>query len=270
MCKTALIALDRASNIRCACVGLMVVGAMLSVAVGHAGDPKRNPEPSIPGEIILASTNGLGSFWDDAGMGVVFAAQIPVNILGGSGNGSDLWHHVSASGREYGIVTTRESVAWVEVTNPNDPVVVHIHQRGGTSSLWGDVKTIGNHAYVDGEAGGTLVFDTSSIDSGIVDFLGDVGEGSAHNLVVCEELGILARCGSNFRMYSVADDPAVPVLIGARPDRYVHDATLLVYPDSGPDADHHGHLIGFLNDGFNNGGTDTGISYRRFWNSRKP
>ena len=260
MCKTAPIALDGASNIRCACVGLMVVGAMLSVAVGHEGDPKRNPEPSIPGEIILASTNGLGSFWNDAGMGVVFAAQIPVNILGGTGNGSDLWHHVSASGREYGIVTTRESVAWVEVTNPNDPVVVHIHQRGGTSSLWGDVKTIGEHAYVDGEAGGTLVFDMSSIDSGIVDFLGDVGEGSAHNLVVCEELGILARCGSNFRMYSVADDPAVPVLIGARPDRYVHDATLLVYPDSGPDADHHGHLIGFLNDGFNNGGTDTGIS----------
>lgn len=260
MSQRLLIALRRVFRLRESCVGLLASGVVISVAVGHEGDPKRNPEPSIPGEIVLAGTNGLGSGWDDAGVGIVFTAQIPVNILGGTGNGSDLWHHVSASGREYGIVTTRESVAWVEVTNPNDPVIVHIHPRGATSSLWGDVKTIGEHAYVDGEAGGTLVFDMSSIDSGIVEFLGDVGEGSAHNLVVCEELGILARCGSNFRMYSVADDPAVPVLIGARPDRYVHDATLMVYPDTAPDTEHHGHLIGFLNDGFNNGGTDTGIS----------
>ena len=253
-------ALSGVLQCRATLVGALTVWTVFSVAVGHEGDPKRNPEPSIPGEIVLAGTNGFGSDWDDAGSGVIFAAQIPVNVLGGTGNGSDLWHHVSASGREYGIVTTKESVAWVEVTNPNDPVVVHIHPRGGTSSLWGDVKTIGDHAYVDGEAGGTLVFDMSSIDAGVVEFLGDVGVGSAHNLVACPALGILARCGSDFRMYSVNDDPAMPVLMGSRPDRYVHDASLLVYPETGPDADYRGHLIGFLNDGFNNGGTDTGVS----------
>ena len=241
-------------------VGVLTTSFLISVAVGHEGDPKRNPEPSIPGEIILAGTSGVGSAWDDVGAGVVFQAQIPVNVLGGTGNGSDLWHHVSDSGREYGIVTTRESVAWVEVTTPDEPVVVHVHDRGDTSSLWGDVKTIGHHAYVDGESGGTLVFDMSSIDSGVVEYLGDVGVGSAHNLVACPEAGILARCGSDFRLYSVADDPAVPIQIGSRPDRYVHDAVLVIYPETAPDAEHHGHLIGFLNDGFNNGGTDTGIS----------
>lgn len=260
ICSSLRHALTSVMQRRVTLVKALPLLAVLSVAVGHEGDPKQNPEPSIPGEIVLAGTNGLGSSWDDAGSGVVFVAQIPVNVLGGTGNGSDLWHHVSASGREYGIVTTRESVAWVEVTNPNDPVVVHIHPRGAVSSLWGDVKTIGDHAYVDGESGGTLVFDMSSIDTGVVEFLGDVGEGSAHNLVACPELGILARCGSNFRMYSVNEDPAVPVLMGSRPDRYVHDASLLVYPETGPDTDYRGHLIGFLNDGFNNGGTDTGVS----------
>jgi choice-of-anchor B domain-containing protein len=259
-CSEALPGHSGRLGVRAVGVGVLTTGVFLSVAVGHEGDPKRNPEPSIPGDIVRAGTNGLGSGWDDVGSGVVFQSQIPVNALGGTGNGSDLWHHVSDSGREYGIVTTRESVAWVEVTNPVDPMVVHVHVRGATSSLWGDVKTIGHHAYVDGEGGGILVFDMSSIDSGVVEYLGDVGVGSAHNLVACPELGILARCGSSFRLYSVADDPAVPILIGLRADRYVHDAFLAIYPDTAPDAEYHGHLIGFLNDGFNNGGTDTGIS----------
>ena len=259
-CSQALPDRSGRPGVRAVVIGVLTTGVFFSVAVGHEGDPKRNPEPSIPGDIVRAGTNGLGSGWDEVGTGVVFQSQIPVNALGGTGNGSDLWHHVSDSGREYGIVTTRESVAWVEVTNPVDPFVVHVHDRGATSSLWGDVKTIGHHAYVDGEGGGILVFDMSSIDSGVVEYLGDVGVGSAHNLVACPELGILARCGSNFRLYSVADDPAVPIPIGLRADRYVHDAFLAIYPDTAPDAEHHGRLIGFLNDGFNNGGTDTGIS----------
>ncbi|MDG2021926.1 MAG: hypothetical protein P8J59_08250, partial [Phycisphaerales bacterium] len=61
---------------------MLTTGVFLSVAVGHEGDPKRNPEPSIPGEIILAGTSGVGSAWDDVGAGVVFQSQIPVNVLG--------------------------------------------------------------------------------------------------------------------------------------------------------------------------------------------
>ncbi|MCP4837638.1 MAG: choice-of-anchor B family protein, partial [Phycisphaera sp.] len=192
--------------------------------------------------------------------GILFASQILVNNLGGNGNGSDLWHYVSPMEREYGIVTTKESVAWVEVTDPFNPSVIHIHDRGNTSSLWGDVKTVGDHAYVDGEGGGVLVFDMTEIDSGNVAFVGNVGPGRGHNIVACEELGLLARCGPSFRIYSVAEDPTDLVLLGERPDRYVHDANLILYPDDGPDEAYRGHVIGFLSDGFNSGGTDTGLS----------
>ena len=238
-----------------------MVGVFPGAASGHDGDPKqRGIERSIPGQIVRGGIDGVDSNWGDAGQGVVFASQVPVNVLGGTGNGSDLWHYVSQAGREYGIVTTKESVAWVDVTDPFDPSVVHVHDRGNTSSLWGDVKTVGDHAYVDGEGGGVLVFDMSDIDSGEVAFVGDVGSGSGHNIVACEALGLLARCGSSFRLYSVADDPTDLVLLGARPDRYVHDANLILYPGDGPDVAYRGRVIGFLSDGFNSGGTDTGLS----------
>ncbi|MDG1977205.1 MAG: choice-of-anchor B family protein, partial [Phycisphaerales bacterium] len=187
-----------------------------------------------------------------------------MNILGGVGNGADLWHYVSPEGREYGIVTTKESVAWVDVSDPFNPAVVHIHERGSTSSLWGDVKVIDEYAYVDGEGGGILVFDMTEIDSGIVSFAGQVTDGKAHNIVACPEAGLLIRVGQTVRFYDVSQNPVDIEFLGSRTDRFVHDARIIVYPEDGPDPDHRGEIIGFLNDGFNSGWVDPGLSIVSF------
>ena len=245
--------------------GLLAAGFCFAGQVmAHDGDPKGRPDPSIHGEIVRGGGIGFDTQWDDSGDGVIFCAQIPVNVLGGVGNGADLWHYVSSAGREYGIMTTMESVAWVEVTDPFDPVVVHIHERGSTSSLWGDVKVIGEYAYVEGEGGGILVFDMSEIDSGTVIYEGMAAGGKAHNIVACPEAGLLIRVGQTVRFYDVLEDPVEIEFLGSRTDRFVHDARIIVYPQDGPDPDHRGEIIGFLNDGFNQGYVDPGLSIVSF------
>ena len=244
-----------------------IVSSLLVTVQGlaHDGDPKGRPEPSIPGGIVRGGEPGFDSQWDESGEGIVFCAQVPVNVLGGIGNGADLWHYVSPSGQEYAITTTKESVAWVDVTDPFDPVVVHIHERGSSASLWGDVKVIGQHAYVDGEGGGGIrVFDMTDIDSGIVSYEGAVSSGKAHNIVACPEAGLLIRVGQSVRFYDVSKDPVEVEFLGSRHDRFVHDARIVVYPEDGPDPDHRGEIIGFLNDGFNSGWVDPGLSIVSF------
>ena len=247
---------------------LMLFGVLgvIGGSDAHDGDPKlKAMEPSIPGSILSGNDENFDAPWGEATDGTIFCSQIPVNMLGGTGNASDLWHHVSPSEREYAIVTTKQSVAWVEVTDPFNPEIVHIHPRGASSSTWGDVKTIGEFAFVDGEGGGGVqIFDMTAIDSGVVEHLGAVGSGSAHNIVSVPEAGIFARVGGSVRFFRVTDDPLAPDFLGQWSERYVHDARIIVYPADGPDEDHRGEIIGFLNGGFNGGYVETGISIVSF------
>jgi choice-of-anchor B domain-containing protein len=245
--------------------GMLSIFSLGSFGYGHDGDPKGRPEPSVHGEIVRGGDSGFDSRWESSGDGIVFCSQIPVNMLGGTGNGADLWHHVSPAGSEYAIVTTKESVAFVDVTDPFQPAVVHTHDRDSSSSLWGDVKVIGEYAYVDGEGGGGIrVFDMREIDSGVVTFEGATAQGKAHNIVSCPEAGLLIRVGQSVRFYDVSQDPVDLEFLGSRSDRFVHDARFMVYPEDGPDEDHRGEIIGFLNDGFNSGWVDPGLSIVSF------
>ena len=243
--------------------------AIVSAAtVAHDNDPKKKTLPPIYGEIVYGNQDGVaGGGWGGDSEGFIFCAQVPVNQLGGSGNGSDCWGYTSPSGREYAIVTMESAVAWVEVSDPFSPDVLYTYQRGGTGSLWGDVKVIGSRAYVVGEGGGSIkTFDMSNIDNGSVSYIGESssnGGTATHNIASVPEANLLARCGggsNGLRFYSTASNPNSPQFLGAWNDRYVHDACLVLYPNSAPDSDYRGHIIGFLNDGLNGGSTNTGLS----------
>ena len=159
------------------------------------------------------------------------------------------------------------AVAWVEITDAFNPDVLYTYQRGGTSSLWGDVKTVGSRAYVVGEGGGSIkTFDMSNIDNGVVTYEGEStsnGGTASHNIASVEQANLIVRCGggsNGLRFYSTANNPDNPQFLGAWNDRYVHDACITIYPSFGPDTTYRGRIIGFLNDGNNGGGTNTGLS----------
>ena len=236
------------------------------VVQGHENDPKRNPLPPVYGEILHGSPDGDGTVAGFASEGMIFASQVPINQMGGSGNGSDLWGYTSPSGREYAIMTTNGSCSFIEVTDPYNPDFIYSYDRGGTSSLWGDVKVIGAYAYLVGESGGSIkIFNMSNIDSGSVSYIGEStsdGTAASHNIASCPDAFLLARCGggsNGIRWYSTQSNPASPDYLGAFQDIYVHDAQIALYPQDGPDAAYRGHVIGFLNGGYNGGGTDTSL-----------
>ena len=150
--------------------------------------------------------------------------------------GNDCWGYTSPSGREYAIICTWTATTWVEITDPQNPVIVAQHPGpGGTT--WRDVKVYDHYAYAVSEAGqGIQVFDMDSIDAGTVAYLGDVTTGGAtntHNVAIDETSGFLYRCdtgSAGMLVYDLKPNPAVPVLVGTYNGSSVHDAQVVTYP----------------------------------------
>ncbi|MEM8834811.1 MAG: choice-of-anchor B family protein [Planctomycetota bacterium] len=257
-------------------LGAVMVGiglfASASVAWAHSDDPKAlhriGPYEGDGWKRGAALVNGLGVA-QRGGLG--FPAQnvvlrswltIPeLNAPAGS-EGADCWGWTSPGGKEIAIMTMTTSTAFVDVTDPDNPVVLGTF--GGPTSLWRDAKVFQDRCYVVTEGGGGLqVFDLSGIDDPTptiaeLGSLSDVGTGATHNVVINEDSGYLYRTGgadNGLRIYSLTQNPDGPVFVGQWQDRYVHDAQVVSYTE-GPFA---GREIAFCCTGFNGGSVETGF-----------
>ena len=195
--------------------------------------------------------SGRAMSWMAAGLVLVLTsvahAQFQSNnialldIVPGSGN--DCWGFVSPSGREYALVSNRDHVKFVDITDPTDAVIVE--QISHPGSTWGDIKTYQNFAYsVTESASGIMVYDLSDIDNGNVTLVRTIQPSSrSHNLFVDEDSGFLYTLLS--RGFSPAgtttcwdlSDPGNPVRVGAPSvtfDRQ-HDAQVRTFT-TGPNA----------------------------------
>lgn len=197
------------------------------------------PDSSVIGPPRLAGVEGFES------ENVVLLSRISLGDFGAQyTSGNDSWGYTSPSGREYALMGLNSATAFVEITNPRDPVIIATIPH--PSSLWSDIKVYGHHAYVVNEnffGGGLQVIDMQGIDDGVVTLANTVTHGGslrrAHNLVVDEDSGYLYLCGANWPTsglvaYSLAD-PANPVYVGAYSSVYVHDAHVVTYT-TGPHA----------------------------------
>lgn len=197
----------------------------------------------------------------------------PTDLGAPAGEGADCWGYVSGSGREYAIITLTNATVFVEVTDPDNPVVV-LTDAGVPNSIWHDVKVFGTYAYAVSEGGqGIRVYDMANIDSGVVTRLANVTTGgvtSSHNIAIDTQSGFIYRCGGasglGIRFYDINANPAAPVFVGQWTDRYVHDAQIVTYT-SGPYA---GKQIAFCCSGFGNGSTDTALAIVDVTNKAAP
>ena len=81
--------------------------------------------------------------------------QVPTDL-------SDIWGWVDSQGNEYAIVGTNEGTSIFSLANSSQPVEVFFEQ--GMNSIWRDIKTFGNYAYVTTEApNGLLIIDMSGL-----------------------------------------------------------------------------------------------------------
>ena len=76
--------------------------------------------------------------------------------------GNDIWGYVDSSGNEYAIVGLREGVSFVDVTDPTTPNEIFFIPD--VYSIWRDIKTWNNYAYVTTESDtGLLIIDLNDI-----------------------------------------------------------------------------------------------------------
>ncbi len=187
-------------------------------------------------------------------------AFLPVASMGGV-EGNDLWGWTDpVSGREWALMGLTNGTTFVDVTDPEAPVVVAFLPTQTSVSTWRDIKTFGNHAFIVSEAGGhgVQVYDLTQLADianppqlVFADLVfSDIGDdGSAHNIVINEESGFAYAVGtggangcSGGMVVIDVNDPTSPTRAGCvSSDGYTHDAQCVNYV--GPDVDYQGSEI---------------------------
>ncbi len=149
----------------------------------------------------------------------------------------DCWGYVSPSGREYAIVGVSTGTAFVEITDPVNPVIVDVMTQPNRGR---DMKVYQNYVYSSSDRGPTHVYDVADIDNGVITHVRSFNQGT-HNLAVDEVSGFLyLAVGGPMRVYDLID-PSNPTEVGSWPGQ-THDAQVVTYTD-GPFA---GRQIAFV------------------------
>jgi choice-of-anchor B domain-containing protein len=243
----------------------LVASAAVTTLLAHVDDPKeKDKQPPYTGPGFKLGEGGIaGSPIDFPADNVQLLAWLPVVEFAPEMTSSNTVEgYVSPSGREYAIIGLSHGTGFVEVTDPASPVILEVIT--GPTSTWRDVRTYLTYAYAVSEGGqGIQVMDISQIDDGVITLVNTVTapEGSStstHTMFINQDSGYLYRAGGSgngLRIYSLAD-PANPAFVNAWSDRYTHEVTVVNYTE----GKYAGKEIAFACGGFNNGGTQTGLT----------
>ena len=93
-------------------------------------------------------------------------SRLSLSQLGNPGNANDIWGWVDPqTGDSYALLGLDTGTAFIRITNPEQPVVVGYLPTHSSASLWRDIKTYKNHAFIVSEAGGQgmQVFDLNQL-----------------------------------------------------------------------------------------------------------
>lgn len=116
------------------------------------------------------------------------------------GDVSDIWGYVDEFGNEYAIVGNEFGVSIVDVTNPTIPV--EVFYTPGANTIWRDMKTYNNKAYITNEGGnGMMIIDLDPLPGStaltVTNYAGvNFPFATAHNLYI-DENGYCYIFGAN-------------------------------------------------------------------------
>jgi len=187
----------------------------------------------------------------------------PGSVYGGPGNDSWGWTDPE-TGKEWALMGRTNGTSFIDISDPKRPVFVANLPRHQTATLWSDIKTYQDHAFVvaEGSGNGLQVFDLTrlrDIDYADAPVTVDAdahyaGFGNSHNLVINEDSGFAYPvgtggaggnvCTSSLHMVDIRD-PKNPTYAGCyNADGYTHDAQCVNY--HGPDVRYQGRELCFL------------------------
>jgi len=144
---------------------------------------------------------------------------------------NDIWGYVDEEGNEYALVGAMDGVSIVNVTDPAAPE--EVFWTPGLNSIWRDLKTHGDYAYVTTEAlQGLMIIDMSGLP-GDTDLPVSIYDGpdaspwlSAHNLYEADGYLYIFGAGrgnGGVIILDVMTDPMNPIEVGVFDDWYAHD-----------------------------------------------
>lgn len=182
-------------------------------------------------------------------------SRIPLSNFGNATDGNDSWGWTDPNtGNEYAIMGVRDGTVFVDISDPINPIYLGKLPSHTGNSIWRDIKTYNNYAFIVSEASGhgMQVFDLSkltTITSPPVTFSEDThlgGFGNAHNIAINEDTGYAYVIGaSNYNggpIFINIQNPLSPSIEGGYGgDNYTHDAQIVTY--HGTDTEHIGKEI---------------------------
>lgn len=225
---------------------------------------------AVTGDMAPCTEGAAGVFSCDM---VDMLAFLPIAELGGERGVqmNDVWGWTDPEGgREYALVGRMDGTAFVDVTDPSNPVYLgNLPKTEGTpSAVWRDIKVYKDHAFIVADAAeehGVQIFDLTQLRN-----VGDMpvtfeetahydGVNSAHNIVINTDTGFAyvvggraggETCGGGLHMINI-QDPTNPAFAGCYSASgtgragtgYSHDAQCIVY--RGPDSDYAGRELCF-------------------------
>ena len=212
----------------------------------------------LAAQSITTCTGGVAGTYPCSNIDLM--AFLPLAQIGG-GNGNDIWGWTdSTTGKEYAIMGLTNGTAFVDISDPVNPVYLgHLPPHTGVSgSSWRDIKTFNDHAFIGSEAlnSGMQVVDLTQLRSiasppvTLVETAFYLGFSSSHNIVINEDSGYAygvgvnnGNCGGGLHFVDIlnATNPLAAGCYSA--DGYTHDAQCVNY--IGPDIDHQGKEICF-------------------------
>lgn len=172
-----------------------------------------------------------------------------------AGFGNDSWGWTDpTTDIEYAIVGLDNGTAFIDISDPVNPVFLGKLPTHTSSSAWRDIKVYNDHAFIVSEAGGhgMQVFDLTrlrDVTNPPETFNNDAHYavfGDAHNIVINEDSGYAYAVGTDLYNggphFIDISNPTSPTDAGGYSlDDYTHDAQVVIY--NGPDADYTGEEI---------------------------
>lgn len=183
-------------------------------------------------------------------------AHLDLNDLNASA-GNDSWGWTDPlDGKEYALVGLDNGTAFIDISDPVNPVYLGKLPTHTGNSTWRDIKVYQNHAFIVSEASGhgMQVFDLTRLRNShnpTIPYTEDAhyaGFGNAHNLAINEATGYAYAIGTNTfnggPHFVDIQNPTNPVAAGGFAlNGYTHDAQIVIY--NGPDPDYTGKEIYF-------------------------
>jgi choice-of-anchor B domain-containing protein len=169
---------------------LLLIALILVFSCSNDSDGET---PPVDETVLSLCENGFAGIYPCDGYDLI--AHISADKLGGS-SGNDSWGWTDPqTNKEYALVGLDNGTAFIDVSDPINPVYLGKLPTHTQSSTWRDVKTYNNHAFVVSEASGhgMQVFDLTRLRDVVnppLNFTEDAhynGFGSAHNIIINEE-----------------------------------------------------------------------------------